>query len=167
MAAHNSITLNEKSPYAAAHIAAQQLKNSRLVINRQGRRREERSSFSNNYPEKSYEKSTKSEDFVLFGGDKRDRTADLLTASQALSQLSYTPICSCRSARNNGYYTRGLRICQHQFFIFFNYFFKANFSTTGLWSDHAKPVSSTKLTDSTLSETKKPSTVTWKLSCRS
>ena len=25
------------------------------------------------------------------GGDKRDRTADLLTASQALSQLSYTP----------------------------------------------------------------------------
>ncbi len=26
------------------------------------------------------------------GGDKRDRTADLLTASQALSQLSYTPI---------------------------------------------------------------------------
>ena len=28
---------------------------------------------------------------VLFGGDKRDRTADLLTASQALSQLSYTP----------------------------------------------------------------------------
>ena len=28
----------------------------------------------------------------LFGGDKRDRTADLLTASQALSQLSYTPI---------------------------------------------------------------------------
>ena len=28
---------------------------------------------------------------LLFGGDKRDRTADLLTASQALSQLSYTP----------------------------------------------------------------------------
>ena len=27
----------------------------------------------------------------FFGGDKRDRTADLLTASQALSQLSYTP----------------------------------------------------------------------------
>ena len=27
----------------------------------------------------------------VFGGDKRDRTADLLTASQALSQLSYTP----------------------------------------------------------------------------
>ena len=26
------------------------------------------------------------------GGDKRDRTADLLTASQALSQLSYTPV---------------------------------------------------------------------------
>ena len=29
-------------------------------------------------------------DFI--GGDKRDRTADLLTASQALSQLSYAPI---------------------------------------------------------------------------
>ena len=28
-----------------------------------------------------------------FGGDKRDRTADLLNAIQALSQLSYTPIC--------------------------------------------------------------------------
>ena len=27
----------------------------------------------------------------LFGGDKRDRTADLLHAMQALSQLSYTP----------------------------------------------------------------------------
>ena len=30
----------------------------------------------------------------LFGGDKRDRTADLLNAIQALSQLSYTPIFS-------------------------------------------------------------------------
>ena len=29
---------------------------------------------------------------VSFGGDKRDRTADLLNAIQALSQLSYTPI---------------------------------------------------------------------------
>ena len=27
----------------------------------------------------------------FFGGDKGDRTPDLLTASQALSQLSYTP----------------------------------------------------------------------------
>ncbi len=26
------------------------------------------------------------------GGDKRDRTADLLHAMQALSQLSYTPV---------------------------------------------------------------------------
>ena len=30
----------------------------------------------------------------VFGGDKRDRTADLLLARQALSQLSYTPISS-------------------------------------------------------------------------
>jgi hypothetical protein len=28
-----------------------------------------------------------------FGGAKRDRTADLLLARQALSQLSYSPIC--------------------------------------------------------------------------
>ena len=28
---------------------------------------------------------------LFFGGDKRDRTADLLNAIQALSQLSYTP----------------------------------------------------------------------------
>ena len=32
------------------------------------------------------------------GGDKRDRTADLLNAIQALSQLSYTPIFCCVSA---------------------------------------------------------------------
>ncbi len=31
--------------------------------------------------------------WMLFGGDKRDRTADLLNAIQALSQLSYTPRC--------------------------------------------------------------------------
>ena len=37
----------------------------------------------------------KSYDFRTFGGDKRDRTADLLNAIQALSQLSYTPIFSC------------------------------------------------------------------------
>ena len=35
---------------------------------------------------------------VLFGGDKRDRTADLLNAIQALSQLSYTPICCSEQA---------------------------------------------------------------------
>ena len=38
--------------------------------------------------------------FVCCGGDKRDRTADLLNAIQALSQLSYTPryllpFCDC------------------------------------------------------------------------
>jgi hypothetical protein len=31
----------------------------------------------------------------IFGGGKRDRTADLLHAMQALSQLSYTPV-GCR-----------------------------------------------------------------------
>ena len=34
---------------------------------------------------------------VRCGGDKRDRTADLLNAIQALSQLSYTPICLARA----------------------------------------------------------------------
>ena len=41
-------------------------------------------------------KQRKSPEIVRFqdlsGGDKRDRTADLMTASHALSQLSYTPI---------------------------------------------------------------------------
>ena len=36
--------------------------------------------------------------FLDFGGDKRDRTADLLNAIQALSQLSYTPIESLSGA---------------------------------------------------------------------
>ncbi len=36
----------------------------------------------------------------LFGGDKRDRTADLLNAIQALSQLSYTPIKSLLETRS-------------------------------------------------------------------
>ena len=38
---------------------------------------------------------------AIGGGDKRDRTADLLNAIQALSQLSYTPIfvwCLCQTA---------------------------------------------------------------------
>ena len=35
--------------------------------------------------------------FSRVGGDKRDRTADLLNAIQALSQLSYTPIFSADS----------------------------------------------------------------------
>ena len=41
---------------------------------------------------KSKKKSGKPVVFRTFGGDKRDRTADLLNAIQALSQLSYTPI---------------------------------------------------------------------------
>ena len=41
------------------------------------------------------------------GGDKRDRTADLLNAIQALSQLSYTPRMSTgvRDTPQNGYYS--------------------------------------------------------------
>ena len=41
---------------------------------------------------KTKKKFRKTEFSELFGGDKRDRTADLLNAIQALSQLSYTPI---------------------------------------------------------------------------
>jgi hypothetical protein len=42
----------------------------------------------------------------LFGGDKRDRTADLLNAIQALSQLSYTPmIAEWCFPLNENYYT--------------------------------------------------------------
>ena len=42
---------------------------------------------------KNKEKVLKTEVFRTFrGGDKRDRTADLLNAIQALSQLSYTPL---------------------------------------------------------------------------
>ena len=45
---------------------------------------------------KSYQNKGKSTEIsrfqCLFGGDKRDRTADLLNAIQALSQLSYTPL---------------------------------------------------------------------------
>ena len=37
---------------------------------------------------------------VYLGGDKRDRTADLLNAIQALSQLSYTPEFFITSERN-------------------------------------------------------------------
>jgi hypothetical protein len=40
------------------------------------------------YPEKT--KGTRNR-VPFVGGDKRDRTADLLNAIQALSQLSYTP----------------------------------------------------------------------------
>ena len=61
----------------------------------------------------------------LFFGDKRDRTADLLTASQALSQLSYTPeplvLCGFR-ARNIDKYNKIIAKCQHLFFDFSNFF---------------------------------------------
>ena len=38
---------------------------------------------------------------LYFGGGKRDRTADLLHAMQALSQLSYTPKIARQNARGN------------------------------------------------------------------
>ena len=62
------------------------------------------------------------------GGDKRDRTADLLNAIQALSQLSYTPIFLLRLrclVRNKMYNTRPLTICQQLFSNFSNFFIPA------------------------------------------
>jgi hypothetical protein len=38
---------------------------------------------------------------AISGGAKQDRTADLLRARQALSQLSYSPIGRCSSLINN------------------------------------------------------------------
>ena len=52
-----------------------------------------------------------------FGGDNRDRTADLLNAIQALSQLSYTPKFSC-AVRQLLYYSNGRGICQEIFQVF-------------------------------------------------
>ncbi len=49
---------------------------------------------------------------VPFGGDKRDRTADLLNAIQALSQLSYTPVSKMDINRKK-------EKCQAFFQIFF------------------------------------------------
>ena len=54
---------------------------------------DKRSAVAPSYPQQRKKTGTKPVFFV--GGDKRDRTADLLNAIQALSQLSYTPIfCS-------------------------------------------------------------------------
>ena len=57
-----------------------------------------------------------------FGGDKRDRTADLLNAIQALSQLSYTPIFGFVLTSwpvvltgDVSYYSRGGGKCQQVF----------------------------------------------------
>ena len=57
----------------------------------------------------------------LFGGDKRDRTADLLNAIQALSQLSYTPIFGC-AVRQLVYYIKCFPFCQYIFCIFTAFF---------------------------------------------
>ena len=54
------------------------------------------------------------------GGDKRDRTADLLNAIQALSQLSYTPKLLRRSLATNVIIARAA--------LFVNTFFQNSFS---------------------------------------
>ena len=53
------------------------------------------------------------------GGDKRDRTADLLNAIQALSQLSYTPRCFGAGApRARSIIAEALWNVKHYFFFF-------------------------------------------------
>ena len=61
--------------------------------------------FLENCTQKKKEKSPKPIGLGLniHGGDKRDRTADLLNAIQALSQLSYTPTVNVLT--NTGNYT--------------------------------------------------------------
>ena len=54
----------------------------------------------------------------LGGGDKRDRTADLLNAIQALSQLSYTPIFSSLFSQLL-HYSKVRMFCQGGFSFFF------------------------------------------------
>src|SRR3989338_5649942 len=44
---------------------------------------------------------------VFLGGGKRDRTADLLHAMQALSQLSYTPV-----PRKRAHYSEAMYACK-------------------------------------------------------
>ena len=73
-----------------------------------------------------YKKTRNSLFQVFFGGDKRDRTADLLNAIQALSQLSYTPIFTSRfshiSCRTNIILADNI-IFVNTFFLFFGNFF--------------------------------------------
>ena len=53
--------------------------------------REKRGSKNDVFRGKRQEKRPEIFEISGLGGDKRDRTADLLNAIQALSQLSYTP----------------------------------------------------------------------------
>ncbi len=52
-----------------------------------------------------HEKTGRKTTGLLSGGARRDRTADLLHAMQALSQLSYGPVFAQRFFHTNGFYT--------------------------------------------------------------
>ncbi len=58
--------------------------------------------------------SRSSKAFLCPGGDKRDRTADLLNAIQALSQLSYTPVSGVPH-QNSDYNSKAGGKCQEVF----------------------------------------------------
>ena len=72
--------------------------------------------------------------FKAFGGDKRDRTADLLNAIQALSQLSYTPIFCCPSADDSINIPHICANVKHYFRIFSHFFKKGS-------AEYADPLS--------------------------
>ena len=57
---------------------------------------------------------------IFYGGDKRDRTADLLNAIQALSQLSYTPKCCC-FFESNSIIANNFEKCKNFFLYFLSY----------------------------------------------
>ena len=73
-------------------------------------------------PHNNKEKSTNLS-VGAFGGDKRDRTADLLNAIQALSQLSYTPKFFAPLIGDVYYYSKGIFVCQHFFAKNITFFF--------------------------------------------
>ena len=73
------------------------------------------------------------------GGDKRDRTADLLNAIQALSQLSYTPRFTCRRPYrpNELYFSTTHSSCQ--LFFCFSQNVLRRLLSDGNWQGWATP----------------------------
>ena len=59
-----------------------------------------------------------------YGGDKEDRTPDLLHAMQALSQLSYAPVIFACSASSTNISIRDNLYLVNSFFYFLQNFFQ-------------------------------------------
>ena len=73
---------------------------------------------------------------AYFGGDKRDRTADLLNAIQALSQLSYTPkrqiLCYRKTTLLSSEKCKEATFCEKQICLFHKITFAKNAKLTFL-----------------------------------